>query len=80
MRRRDRLYTWLSARPLVPDALIAGALSRGRRCEHPDLVFVVPWAQLAPCVFVAAVLGLLASVVTARRAARVSPIVALASE
>ncbi|PSL02442.1 putative ABC transport system permease protein [Haloactinopolyspora alba] len=45
-----------------------------------DLVFVVPWAQVAGCGVVAGALGLLASVVPGRRAARTAPVVALATE
>ncbi|HEX6337906.1 MAG TPA: FtsX-like permease family protein [Jiangellaceae bacterium] len=46
----------------------------------PNLVFTVPWSRLALCAVAAGVLGLLASVVPARRAARLSPVVALATE
>jgi putative ABC transport system permease protein len=46
----------------------------------PNLVFTVPWSRLALCAVAAGVLGLLASLVPARRAARLSPVVALATE
>jgi putative ABC transport system permease protein len=46
----------------------------------PNLVFTVPWSRLALCAVAAGALGLLASLVPARRAARLSPVVALATE
>jgi putative ABC transport system permease protein len=46
----------------------------------PNLVFTVPWSRLALCALAAGVLGLLASAVPARRAARLSPVAALATE
>lgn len=46
----------------------------------PNLVFTVPWSRLALSAVAAGVLGLLASLVPARRAARLSPVVALATE
>lgn len=46
----------------------------------PNLVFTVPWSRLALCAVAAGVLGLLASLVPARRAARLSPVIALATE
>jgi putative ABC transport system permease protein len=46
----------------------------------PNLVFTVPWSRLALCALAAGVLGLLASLVPARRAARLSPVAALATE
>lgn len=46
----------------------------------PNLVFTVPWTRLALCAVAAGLLGLLASLVPARRAARLSPVVALATE
>ena len=46
----------------------------------PNLAFTVPWSRLALCALAAGVLGLLASTVPARRAARLSPVAALATE
>ncbi|HEX6328275.1 MAG TPA: hypothetical protein VFZ72_17040 [Jiangellaceae bacterium] len=46
----------------------------------PNLVFTVPWSRLVLCAVGAGVLGLLASFVPARRAARLSLVVALATE
>lgn len=46
----------------------------------PNVMFVVPWARLAACLAIAAVLGLVASLAPARRAARLSPVAALATE
>lgn len=43
-----------------------------------DVVLVVPWLQVAAIVAVATVAGLLASVLPARRAARTSPVAAIA--
>jgi putative ABC transport system permease protein len=43
-----------------------------------DLVLVVPWLQVAAIVGVATLAGLLASVLPARRAARTSPVAAIA--
>lgn len=45
----------------------------------PNLVFVVPWTRLGGCLVVAALLGFLMSVIPARRAARMSPVEALAT-
>jgi putative ABC transport system permease protein len=44
------------------------------------LVISVPWAQVAAIVVVATAAGLLASVLPARRAARVAPTLALAAD
>ncbi|HSI94136.1 MAG TPA: FtsX-like permease family protein [Jiangellaceae bacterium] len=46
----------------------------------PNLVFTVPWGGLVLCSVAAGMLGLLASIVPARRAARLSPVAALATE
>jgi len=46
----------------------------------PNLEFTVPWGRLALCALAAGMLGLLASAVPARRAARLSPVAALATE
>jgi putative ABC transport system permease protein len=43
-----------------------------------DLVLVVPWLQIGAIVAVATLAGLLASVLPARRAARTSPVAAIA--
>jgi putative ABC transport system permease protein len=45
-----------------------------------DLVLAIPWGQVALSTVAAALLGLLASVVPGRRAARISPVAALATE
>jgi putative ABC transport system permease protein len=45
-----------------------------------DVQYAVPWAELAMCLGVALVAGLLASVMPARTAARTSPVAALGAE
>ncbi len=45
-----------------------------------ELEFTVPWARIALCGVIAGVLGLVASIVPGRRAARTTPVVALAAE
>jgi putative ABC transport system permease protein len=47
--------------------------------ELGDIVLAVPWLQVAVIVVVATVAGLLASVLPARRAARTSPVAAIAA-
>jgi putative ABC transport system permease protein len=47
--------------------------------EVGEIVLAVPWLQVAAIVVVATVAGLLASVLPARRAARISPVAAIAA-
>jgi putative ABC transport system permease protein len=56
---------------LIGAASVLGAIG--------DLVLVVPWLQIGAIVVVATVAGLLASVLPARRAARTSPVAAIAA-
>jgi putative ABC transport system permease protein len=60
------VYGWLGAQSVL------GAFTTS--------VVSLPWGQLAGVVAVAAAAGMLASVVPARRAARLSPVAGLASE
>ena len=47
--------------------------------EVGDIVLAVPWLQVGAIVVVATLAGLLASVLPARRAARTSPVAAIAA-
>ena len=47
--------------------------------EIGEIVLVVPWLQVGAIVVVATLAGLLASVLPARRAARTSPVAAIAA-
>ncbi|MBJ7452489.1 MAG: hypothetical protein JHC71_10445, partial [Blastococcus sp.] len=47
--------------------------------EVGDIVLDVPWVQVGAIVVVATLAGLLASVLPARRAARTSPVAAIAT-
>jgi putative ABC transport system permease protein len=47
--------------------------------EVGEVVISVPWLQVGAIVLVATVAGLLASVLPARRAARISPVAAIAA-
>lgn len=61
-------------------AVVGVAFAWGAVTSIADLGTNVPWAQIGLSVVVAALLGLLASVLPGRRAARTSPVVALATE
>lgn len=64
----------------VVGLVVGAAFAWAAVASIADLTYTVPWAQLGACAIGAGVLGLLASWVPARRAARISPVAALATE
>lgn len=64
----------------VAGIVVGVAFALAAVASTPDLRLTIPWPEIVLCAVGAGVLGLLASVVPGRRAARVSPVVALATE
>jgi putative ABC transport system permease protein len=80
MIRQESVITALIGAALgLPLGIFLAALVNRARSEY-DLRFAIPWAQLAILTIVAIVIGILAAIMPARRAAKLDPLRAIAYE